>query len=149
MIISVASGKGGTGKTTVAVNLALALGDCQLLDCDVEEPNAQVFLKADIRAREPATVRVPEIDYQKCDFCGKCRDVCAYHALAVLPGKVLFFPKCVSCGPAKCFVRERPSGNRPTIGEIETGDRRHSFCPGKLNVGEQWRLRYPAGQIPD
>ena len=139
MIISVASGKGGTGKTTVAVNLALALGDCQLLDCDVEEPNAQVFLKADIRAREPATVRVPEIDYQKCDFCGKCRDVCAYHALAVLPGKVLFFPQmCHSCGACEMLCpRKAIRETDRTIGEIETGDRGGiRFVQGKLNVGE-------------
>ena len=139
MIISVASGKGGTGKTTVAVNLALALGDCQLLDCDVEEPNAQVFLKADIRAREPATVRVPEIDYQKCDFCGKCRDVCAYHALAVLPGKVLFFPQmCHSCGACEMLCpRKAIRETDRTIGEIETGDREGiRFVQGKLNVGE-------------
>ena len=139
MIISVASGKGGTGKTTVAVNLALALGDCQLLDCDVEEPNAQVFLKADIRAREPATVRVPEIDYQKCDFCGKCGDVCAYHALAVLPGKVLFFPQmCHSCGACEMLCpRKAIRETDRTIGEIETGDREGiRFVQGKLNVGE-------------
>jgi len=139
MIISVASGKGGTGKTTVAVNLALALGDCQLLDCDVEEPNAQVFLKADIRAREPATVRVPEIDYQKCDFCGKCRDVCAYHALAVLPRKVLFFPQmCHSCGACEMLCpRKAIRETDRTIGEIETGDREGiRFVQGKLNVGE-------------
>ncbi|HOG23937.1 MAG TPA: ATP-binding protein [Candidatus Omnitrophota bacterium] len=139
MIISVASGKGGTGKTTVAVNLALALGDCQLLDCDVEEPNAQVFLKADIRAREPATVRVPEIDYQKCDFCGKCGDVCAYHALAVLPRKVLFFPQmCHSCGACEMLCpRKAIRETDRTIGEIETGDREGiRFVQGKLNVGE-------------
>jgi len=139
MIISVASGKGGTGKTTVAVNLALALGDCQLLDCDVEEPNAQVFLKADIRAREPATVRVPEIDYQKCDFCGKCGDVCAYHALAVLPRKVLFFPQmCHSCGACEMLCpRKAIRETDRTIGEIETGDRGGiRFVQGKLNVGE-------------
>lgn len=139
MIISVASGKGGTGKTTVAVNLALALGNCQLLDCDVEEPNAQIFLKANIRAREPATVRVPEIDYQKCNFCGKCRDICAYHALAVLPKKVLFFPPmCHSCGACEMLCPQKAIHETDrTIGEIETGDRDGiRFVQGKLNVGE-------------
>jgi MinD superfamily P-loop ATPase len=139
MIISVASGKGGTGKTTVAVNLALALGQAQLLDCDVEEPNAQIFLKATIRERKPATVRVPEIDHTKCNFCGICRDVCAYHAFALLPKKVLFFPQmCHSCGACS---RLCPQGaireTDRSIGEIELGEREGiSFVQGKLTVGE-------------
>jgi len=139
MIISVASGKGGTGKTTVAVNLALSLEHAQLLDCDVEEPNAQIFLKADITDRKPAMVRVPEIDYAKCDFCGKCQEVCAYHALAVLPKKVLLFPKmCHSCGACtrlcpKGAIREVDR----SIGEIEIGQRGGiDFVQGKLAVGE-------------
>ncbi|MFA5160269.1 MAG: 4Fe-4S binding protein, partial [Candidatus Omnitrophota bacterium] len=139
MIISVASGKGGTGKTTVAVNLALSLEHAQLLDCDVEEPNAQIFLKANITDRKQATVRVPEIDYAKCDFCGKCQEVCTYHALAVLPKKVLLFPKmCHSCGACtrlcpKGAIQEVP---RP-IGEIEIGQRDGiDFVQGKLAVGE-------------
>ena len=139
MIISVASGKGGTGKTTVAVNLALSLEHAQLLDCDVEEPNAQIFLKANITDRKPATVRVPEIDYAKCDFCGKCQEVCAYHALAVLPKKVLLFPKmCHSCGAC---ARLCPNGAirevDRSIGEIEIGQRGGiDFVQGKLAVGE-------------
>jgi MinD superfamily P-loop ATPase len=139
MIISVASGKGGTGKTTVAVNLALSLEHAQLLDCDVEEPNAQIFLKADITDRKSATVRVPEIDYAKCDFCGKCQEVCAYHALAVLPKKVLLFPQmCHSCGACarlcpKGAIREVDR----SIGEIEIGQRGGiDFVQGKLAVGE-------------
>lgn len=139
MIISIASGKGGTGKTTVAVNLALALENCQLLDCDVEEPNAQIFLKAVINRRQPATVRVPEIDYQKCNFCGVCRDVCAYHAFAVLPKKVLFFPQmCHSCGACAMLCPQKAIREIDrTIGEIETGERDGiRFVQGKLNVGE-------------
>lgn len=139
MILSIASGKGGTGKTTVAVNLALALGNCQLLDCDVEEPNAQIFLKAEITDRKPATVLVPEIDYSKCNFCGRCKEVCAYHALAVLPRKVLFFPQmCHSCGACEklCPQKAIREIERP-IGEIEIGQRNGiRFVQGKLNVGE-------------
>ncbi|MCM8760931.1 MAG: P-loop NTPase, partial [Candidatus Omnitrophica bacterium] len=98
MIISVASGKGGTGKTTVAVNLALSLENTQLLDCDVEEPNAHIFLKPEIKERIAAFIPVPEADEAKCNACGKCREVCEYHAIAVIPkgdgaiGSVLVFP---------------------------------------------------------
>jgi len=98
MIISVASGKGGTGKTTVAVNLALSLNSVQFLDCDVEEPNAHIFLKPEFKERIPATIPVPMVDESKCDYCGKCREVCAYNAIAVFPsdkerkGSVLIFP---------------------------------------------------------
>ena len=94
MIVSVASGKGGTGKTTVAVSLALSISEeeVQFLDCDVEEPNASIFLKPQIEEALPVSIPVPRIDQEKCNFCGKCAEVCAYHALAVLPGKVLVFP---------------------------------------------------------
>lgn len=139
MIISVASGKGGTGKTTVAVNLALCLGQAQLLDCDVEEPNAQLFLKAAITERKTATVRVPEIDGAKCNYCGVCRDVCAFHAFALLPKKVLFFPQmCHSCGACThlCPQEAIREIDRP-IGEIEIGQHKDiRFIQGKLTVGE-------------
>jgi MinD superfamily P-loop ATPase len=84
MIISVASGKGGTGKTTVAVNLALALNNVQFLDCDVEEPNAHLFLKPEIKNQKAATIPVPEVDETECNYCGNCRDICAYNAIAVI-----------------------------------------------------------------
>ena len=100
MIISIASGKGGTGKTTVSTSLAFALnGDVQFLDCDVEEPNAHIFIRAVIDKTEAVSILVPEIDESKCTFCGKCRQVCAYNAIAVLPhsdhsdGKILVFPE--------------------------------------------------------
>ena len=105
MVIAVASGKGGTGKTTVAVNLARVLGDVQFLDCDVEEPNAHLFLKPDLAERIPARVMVPEVIEEKCTYCGKCAEVCAFNAIAVIPprgglkGGVLVFPNlCHSCG---------------------------------------------------
>jgi MinD superfamily P-loop ATPase len=85
MIISVASGKGGTGKTTVATNLALSIGKTQFLDCDVEEPNANIFINAKIKKKEDISVRIPKIDKKKCNYCGKCSDFCAYNALAVVP----------------------------------------------------------------
>lgn len=101
MMISIASGKGGTGKTTVAANLALSIPErgVQFLDCDVEEPNASIFLKPRIEETVSVSIPVPRIDQEKCDFCGECAKICAYHALAVLPKKVLVFPHlCHGCG---------------------------------------------------
>ncbi|MDP8262511.1 MAG: ATP-binding protein [Candidatus Ancaeobacter aquaticus] len=146
MIISVASGKGGTGKTTVATNLALSLvGDVQLLDCDVEEPNAHIFLKPDIRERIPSVIAIPEIDDDKCDYCGKCKDFCVYNALAVLPkgkdgkGSVLFFKTlCHGCGG--CYIvcpNDAISEVNHEIGVIEKGVSGNvQFIHGKLNIGE-------------
>ena len=145
MIISIASGKGGTGKTTVAVNLALSLQDVQLLDCDVEEPNAHIFLKPKISGQKKAVIPVPEIDEAKCDYCGKCREVCAYHAIAVVPandgkrGSVLVFPHlCHGCGACSLLC---PNGAikevDKEIGVIETGEKENMlFVHGRLNVGE-------------
>jgi MinD superfamily P-loop ATPase len=145
MIISVASGKGGTGKTTVAVNLALSLKNVQFLDCDVEEPNAHIFLKPRIGGEKKASISVPEVDEAKCAYCGKCREVCAYHAIAVLPGSdskkgsVLIFPHlCHGCGACSLLC---PQGaikevNRE-IGAIEIGEKGNmQFIHGRLNIGE-------------
>ena len=93
MIISVASGKGGTGKTLVATSLALSLKDSdrvQLLDCDVEEPNDHIFLKPAITGSEAVSILVPKVDEAKRTYCGKCAEVCAYHAIAV-------FGECYVC----------------------------------------------------
>ena len=93
MIISIASGKGGTGKTTIAVNLALALNHVQLIDCDVEEPNAHIFVRTSIKHIENVNVLVPKVNYQSCNFCGKCADFCQYNAMAVFEEQVLIFPE--------------------------------------------------------
>ncbi len=93
MIIAIASGKGGTGKTTIAVNLAAILEEsCTLLDCDVEEPNVQLFLKAEITKKEDFTVPIPVINKDLCTHCGKCSLFCRFNALAVLPTEVMVFP---------------------------------------------------------
>jgi len=145
MIISIASGKGGTGKTTVAVNLALSLKNIQLLDCDVEEPNAHLFIKPRIKEEEKAYIPVPEVDETKCNYCGKCREVCAYHAIVVLSesngkkGSVLIFPHlCHGCGACSLLC---PQGAikevNKDIGVIEIGEKGDmQFAHGRLNIGE-------------
>jgi len=144
MIISVASGKGGTGKTLVATNLALSLREeqrVQLLDCDVEEPNSHIFLRPSFVQSEAATIPVPQVDKGKCTYCGKCSEVCAFHAIAVFKEtrNVLVFPElCHGCGACSYLCPENAitEENRP-IGVVETGEARGiAFVHGKLNIGE-------------
>jgi len=142
MVIVVASGKGGTGKTTVATNLALSLAShqrVQFLDLDVEEPNAHIFLKPQDLHQEKVNKKVPRVDYDKCTFCGLCADVCAFNALVVLHGEVLFFSElCHSCGACSYFcpadaIRE----DDREIGVIESAELDNiSFHQGKLDIGE-------------
>jgi len=144
MIISVASGKGGTGKTTIAVNLALALAkdkgrNVQFLDCDVEEPNAHLFLKPVITNSESVKIPVPKIDDEKCNYCGKCAEVCVFNAIAVTKNKVLVFPGlCHGCGACMLFCPENAiSEQGREIGILEEGKARSiSFIDGRLNIGE-------------
>ena len=140
MIISVASGKGGTGKTTIATNLAVALeAPVEFLDCDVEEPNAHLFLKPTLYRSLEFRVEVPEIDLSRCTFCGKCREICQFNAIAVLPDTALTFPElCHSCGG--CFLA-CPEGavvaRQREIGILEMGARGPvHFVHGRLRVGE-------------
>ncbi len=139
MIISIASGKGGTGKTTVATNLALSLEKVQFIDCDVEEPNANIFFNAEIKEQEDVTVEIPKVDTEKCDYCGKCSEFCAYNALAVVPSKVLVFPElCHSCrGCGLVCPQNAISWKERPVGKIEHGvSNGVDFYHGLLNVGE-------------
>ena len=139
MKIAVASGKGGTGKTTVATNLALSLGDAQFFDCDVEEPNANIFIKAEIKDSKKVTVTIPEIDKTKCNYCGKCSEFCAYNALAVVKSNVLVFPElCHSCGGCELICPKNAiNWCERVIGKVEHGHANGiDFYHGLLNVGE-------------
>ncbi len=142
MIISIASGKGGTGKTTVAINLALALSDSQslkFLDCDVEEPNAYFFLKPELSQKIPVSIPVPEINEKKCNFCGKCAEICEYNALAVLKDTVLVFAElCHGCGGCTLLCPKKAIAEKDRqIGIMEIGSTgRITFTHGKLNIGE-------------
>lgn len=142
MILSIASGKGGTGKTTVATNLALTLARSarvQLVDADVEEPNAHIFLKPSLTDIEEVTVPVPEIDENRCTRCGRCARVCAFNAIAVLKDQVLVFPElCRGCGGCSLLCPEKAVVERPRkIGLVEAGvSSGMEFVHGKLNPGE-------------
>ena len=132
MRIAIASGKGGTGKTTVAVNLAAYLADngfpVTLADCDVEEPNAHLFLQPDWQATREETLPVPGVDEARClgDACRRCVDACRYKALGMMGGRLMIFPEmCHGCGlcfelcePGALFVSSR------VLGEIRTGPSR-------------------------
>ncbi|MEJ2567741.1 MAG: 4Fe-4S binding protein, partial [candidate division WOR-3 bacterium] len=139
MIISIASGKGGTGKTTVATNLALSITEDQLLDCDVEEPNSHIFIKPYFKEREVVCIPIPEVDESKCNGCGKCQEICAYNAIAVVRNKPLIFPElCHGCGSCIYFCPETALKEvEKEIGITETGTKNHlHFSHGKLKIGE-------------
>ncbi|MGQ9681484.1 MAG: ATP-binding protein [Anaerolineae bacterium] len=143
MIISVASGKGGTGKTLLASGLAwVAAGDgaqVHLLDCDVEEPNAHLFLQPRLPQVQAVSAPVPSIDPERCNHCGHCARVCAFHALAVVREQVLVFPQlCHSCGSCLLQCEPRAITEVPRhIGRVELG-RAGSirFARGVMDVGQ-------------
>ena len=140
MIISIASGKGGTGKTTVATNMAVSLGsDVQILDCDVEEPNSHLFIQPTIEEVKTITTPVPEVDMEKCNLCGKCGEICQFKAIVVIGETVLpFHELCHSCGGCMEVCPEKAiTETGRELGVIERGHKNGlEFVHGKLRVGE-------------
>ena len=141
--LAIASGKGGTGKTTIAVNLALTLEKenipVQLLDCDVEEPNAHLFLKPQLNHKQNVGIPVPSIDLDQCSFCGCCAEVCAFNALALLKDNVMILAElCHGCGSCTYLCPEKAITEIDrSIGILESGMAgRLSFAHGILNPGE-------------
>jgi MinD superfamily P-loop ATPase len=140
LIISIASGKGGTGKTTVATNMALAIDKgAVLLDCDVEEPNAHLFIQPEFEKTLTVSTPVPSIDMTRCTLCKKCAQVCRFKAITVVAKTVLTFPEmCHSCGGCMLICPENAvSEVGREIGVVETGAKNGLFfVHGRLRVGE-------------
>jgi len=140
MRIGIASGKGGTGKTTIATNLALSVGtDVQLLDCDVEEPNAHFFINPTTEETTTVFTPVPEVDEKKCSFCGKCAEICQFKAIAVVSKTVLIFNElCHSCGGCMHVCPENAiTETGRELGIIQRGHRNGiEFIHGILRIGE-------------
>ncbi len=140
MIIAVASGKGGTGKTTVATSLAAAIGADMFLDCDVEAPDAHLFLRPDFQHRKNVDLLIPQVDQSKCTACGICAEVCQYHAIVLLNENPFVFPAlCHGCGSCMLTCPEGAIREVPrTLGTLESGKAINDiqFAHGILNVGE-------------
>ncbi|MBN1561686.1 4Fe-4S binding protein, partial [candidate division KSB1 bacterium] len=144
MVITIASGKGGTGKTAITVNLAktaIAAGqDVQVLDADVEAPNLHLFLKPTIERETTISARVPRVDEALCTRCGRCAEICEYHAIGVFGTSVLVFPElCHACGGCALACPEKAitEFDHP-IGTLRQGmiDAAAQFVEGRLLIGE-------------
>lgn len=141
--IAVASGKGGTGKTTVATSLALSLcaSETLFLDCDVEAPNAHLFLKPDLVQRKEVGILIPQVDETRCTHsaCGRCAQVCQFHAIAVIGQRTLVFPElCHGCGSCTLVCPEDAiSETLEVLGVLEGGPAPSgvAFARGLMNVG--------------
>ena len=139
MLISVLSGKGGTGKTFISVNLSSVMKNGIYVDCDVEEPNGKLFIKPEHEHQIPVKVIIPKFDYSLCNGCMKCVDFCAFNALAYVEKPILFENICHSCGGCKEVCPQNAITNTyKTVGYVEVGSNDDRiFLGGKLNVGEE------------
>jgi len=142
MKIAIASGKGGTGKTTIATNLACSIArmgkTVQYLDCDVEEPNGHIFLKPNIEETQNVTIGVPEVDTKKCDGCGECGRLCQYSAIICLKDTVMTFEQlCHSCGGCMAICPQaaiKEKQRKIGIAEFGRSDGIY-YGAGKLDIG--------------
>ena len=140
MVISIASGKGGTGKTIVACGLASVINNCIYIDCDVEEPNGHLLLKPEITVEEPSYKLIPKINYDRCDFCNKCAEVCEFNALLNLKSEIYLFDElCHSCGACTYFCPQKAITEvNKENGKIRIGETLNNilFYDAYLKVGE-------------
>lgn len=140
MIISVASGKGGTGKTTIAASLASVISESVYIDCDVEEPNGHLLLNPDFLSEESIDKFLPLIDQGKCTFCGKCVEVCEFNALINLKFEIVLFEEmCHGCGACMYFCPSKAITEKAkVIGVVRAGitSKNILFADGLLNIGE-------------
>ncbi len=144
MITAIASGKGGTGKTTVSASLASVWPEVfdrplVAVDLDVEEPNLHLFLKPEMEGTQEARAEVPEADESKCDYCRKCAEICQFKAINVLGENLLIFPEmCHSCGGCLLVCpRKVLSPGWRELGQVGWGRAETAgFVHGRLRVGE-------------
>jgi len=155
MRISVLSGKGGTGKTMVSVNMAYAMNNCTYVDCDIEEPNGEIYLKPVQDLVEKVAVDVPAPLEERCAGCRECVEFCKYHALAYVKGKLMVFPElCHDCGGCIRLCRNGALMTaKRDIGKIIYGHRDGVRTrAGVLNVGEATGvpiIRRLIGELPE
>ncbi len=137
MKIAILSGKGGTGKTTLAASLAISVENSQYIDCDVEEPNGALFLNPKLKKVIPVKVPVPHVDDALCDGCGICAKTCRYNALAVIKGKVVKFPEiCHHCGACAIACPQKAITEVDREIAVIEADEGGLFLQGRLNIGE-------------
>ena len=139
MKIAVLSGKGGTGKTLVSVNLAAAAKEAVYIDCDVEEPNGYLFFKPEMIESEKVSIKLPYVDEKRCTGCRKCVDFCKFNALAYIGTKLYVFDEvCHSCGGCVLLCPEKALSERnKVIGEVQKGVSENvTVITGILNTGE-------------
>ncbi|MGE4354531.1 MAG: 4Fe-4S binding protein, partial [Oscillospiraceae bacterium] len=137
--VAVLSGKGGTGKTLVSVNLASAAGKAVYIDCDVEEPNGHLFFKPEVSSEEDVTVKIPVVDENRCSGCRKCVDFCKFNALAFIKNKPFLFEEvCHSCGGCALLCPEKAISEKETvIGKVRKGlSLGVAVATGIMNTGQ-------------